>query len=67
MEIKGKIAKIGFLTGTFNILKEYIPKSIAKEEWADALPMDKKIMQSEHFGEVERERYLYSNTNKDEI
>ena len=65
MEIKGKIEKIGFLTGqnnillsTFNTLKEDIPKSIEKEGWTDMLPMGcrpEKIMQSEHFGQVERE------------
>lgn len=32
MEIKGKIEKVGFLFGTFNMLKEDIPKSIKKEE-----------------------------------
>lgn len=33
MEIKGKIGKVGFLSGTFNMLKEDIPKSIEKEGW----------------------------------
>lgn len=32
MEIKGKIEKVGFLSGTFNMLKEDIPKSVGKEE-----------------------------------
>lgn len=38
MEIKGKIEKIGFLSGTFNVLKEDISKSIEKEGWTDILP-----------------------------
>lgn len=38
MEIKGKIEKIGFLSGTFNTLKEDIHKSIKKEGWTYILP-----------------------------
>ena len=50
MEIQYKIENVGFLSGTFNILKEDIHKSIEKEVWEDILPMDyrpEKIMQSE--------------------
>jgi len=32
MEIKGKIEKVSFISGTFNTLKVDIPKSIEKEE-----------------------------------
>ncbi len=30
MEMKGKIEKVKFLFGTFNMSQEYIPKSVAK-------------------------------------
>lgn len=39
MEIKNKIQKVELLFGTFNMLKEDIPKSIIKEGWTDILPM----------------------------
>lgn len=39
MEIKGKIEKVSFISGTFNTLKGDIPKSIEKERWTDILPM----------------------------
>ncbi len=40
MEIKGKIEKVSFISGTFNSLKVDISKSIEKEGWTDILPMN---------------------------
>lgn len=60
MEIKGKIEKVGFLFGTFNMLKEDVPKSIAKEGWTDILPMGcttEKFAKFEPY-KVEREQYI---------
>lgn len=60
MEIKGKIEKVGFLSGTFNMLKQDIPKSIEKEGWTDILSMGcttEKFTKFEPY-KVEREQYI---------
>lgn len=60
MGIKGKIEKIGFLSGTFNTPKEDIPKSIKKEGWTDILPMGCTTEKFTKFDpyKVEREQYV---------